>query len=121
RLFEQRLRLLQVDDVDAAALVEDEALHLRVPAARLVAEVNPGLQQLLHGDDCHDLSFRLLAIHRRARTEPERRPGTPVRRPRRVGGTVSRRIVAGMLADATWSDRSTAARALQCRREVARQ
>ena len=46
-------RLLEVDDVDAAALAEDEALHLRVPAARLVAEVNPGLQQLLHGDDCH--------------------------------------------------------------------
>src|SRR6185503_12929016 len=53
RLFEQRLRLLEVDDVDAAALVEDEPLHLRVPAARLVAEMHPGLQQLLHGDDCH--------------------------------------------------------------------
>ena len=29
------------------ALVVDEAAHLRVPAARLVAEVNPGFQQLL--------------------------------------------------------------------------
>ena len=58
-LLQQRLRLLEVDDVDAAALVEDEPLHLRVPAARLVTEVHSGLQQLLHGDDCHDGSFRL--------------------------------------------------------------
>src|SRR5690606_14180976 len=31
-------RLLQVDDVDAAALGEDEALHLRVPPTGLVSE-----------------------------------------------------------------------------------
>src|SRR3954466_14190334 len=47
RLLEQTVGLLQVDDVDAGALAEDEATHLRVPAARLVAEVNAGLQQLL--------------------------------------------------------------------------
>ena len=47
RVVQQPLGLLQVDDVDAAALAEDEAAHLGVPAARLVAEVNPGLQQLL--------------------------------------------------------------------------
>src|SRR5690606_16830081 len=46
-------RLLEVDDVDAAALAEDEPLHLRVPAAGLVPEVDTGLQQLLHGDDSH--------------------------------------------------------------------
>ena len=46
RLREQRLGLEQVDDVDAAALAVDEAAHLRVPAARLVAEVHAGLQQL---------------------------------------------------------------------------
>ena len=46
-------RLLQVDDVDAVALGEDVALHLRVPAAGLVPEVHAGLQQLLHGDDGH--------------------------------------------------------------------
>ena len=51
RLLEQLARLLEVDDVDAAALGEDEPLHLRVPAAGLVAEVDSGLQQLLHGDD----------------------------------------------------------------------
>ena len=44
RLLDQADRLLQVDDVDAAALGEDVAAHLRVPAARLVAEVDSGLQ-----------------------------------------------------------------------------
>ena len=46
RVLQQRLGLEQVDDVDAAALTEDETAHLRVPAARLVAEVDAGLQQL---------------------------------------------------------------------------
>ena len=43
-VLDELLRLLQVDDVDAAALGEDETLHLRVPAACLVAEVNSSLQ-----------------------------------------------------------------------------
>ena len=51
RLLEHLLRLLEVDDVDAAALGEDEAAHLRVPAARLMAEVDAGLQQLPHAYD----------------------------------------------------------------------
>ena len=51
RLFEQLERLLEVDDVDAAALREDVAAHLRVPAPGLVAEVDSGLQQLPHGHD----------------------------------------------------------------------
>jgi hypothetical protein len=51
RLLEQVGGLLQIDDVDAAALREDEAAHLWVPAARLVAEVDAGLQQLSHGHD----------------------------------------------------------------------
>jgi hypothetical protein len=46
-------RLLQVDDVDAVALGEDEALHLRVPPAGLVPEVDAALEELAHGDDCH--------------------------------------------------------------------
>ena len=49
--------LLQVDDVDAVALGEDEALHLRVPTASLVAEVDTGLEELTHGNDCHGSSF----------------------------------------------------------------
>src|SRR6266545_2154395 len=53
RLLDARERLLEVDDVDAIPLHEDEALHLRVPAARLVPEVDPGLQELLHGDNGH--------------------------------------------------------------------
>src|SRR5207249_2998652 len=48
-----RERLLEVDDVDAVPLHEDEALHLRVPTARLVPEVDPGLQELLHGYNGH--------------------------------------------------------------------
>ena len=56
RLLEQLERLLQVDDVDAAALGEDVAAHLRVPAPGLVAEVDAGLQQLPHGDHCHGCS-----------------------------------------------------------------
>ena len=44
RLLEQLGGLGQVDDVDAAALGEDEALHLRIPATGLVAEVDAGLQ-----------------------------------------------------------------------------
>src|SRR5262249_60323490 len=57
-LLEKLERLLEVDDVDAAALGEDEPLHLRIPAARLVAEVDSSLQQILHGDDRHGASFR---------------------------------------------------------------
>ena len=46
-------RLLEVDDVDAVALAEDEALHLRVPAPGLVPEVHACFEHLAHGDDCH--------------------------------------------------------------------
>ena len=51
RLLEQLEGLREVDDVDAPALGEDEAAHLRVPAAGLVTEVDAGLQQLPHGYD----------------------------------------------------------------------
>jgi hypothetical protein len=56
-VVEQLLGLLEIDDVAPAALVEDDALHLRVPAAGLVAEVDSGLQELLHGDDGHISPF----------------------------------------------------------------
>ena len=52
-ILEQRLRLQEVDDVDAAALAVDEAAHLRVPASRLVAEVDAGLQELAELDLGH--------------------------------------------------------------------
>ena len=56
RLLDQLQRLLQVDDVDAGALAEDEPAHLRVPATCLVAEVHAGLEQLAHGDRGHGRS-----------------------------------------------------------------
>ena len=46
-------RLAQVDEIDPVALTQDVALHLRVPSARLVAEVDSGLQKLSHGNDGH--------------------------------------------------------------------
>jgi hypothetical protein len=46
-------RLLEVDDVDPVALREDELLHARVPAPGAMAEVHPGFQQGLHGNDGH--------------------------------------------------------------------
>ena len=51
--FDAGERLLEIDDVDAVALTEDEALHLRVPAPGLVPEVDAGLEHLTHGDDGH--------------------------------------------------------------------
>src|SRR5438477_4273 len=53
RLLDAGEGLLEIDDVDAVALDKDELLHLGVPAARLVPEVNPGLQELFHCHDCH--------------------------------------------------------------------
>ena len=46
--------LLQVDDIDAVALGEDELCHLGVPTAGLVTEVHTCLEKLLHRNDCHD-------------------------------------------------------------------
>ena len=43
--------LSQVDDVNAVALTEDEPLHLRIPSAGLVSEVDPGIEQLTHRHD----------------------------------------------------------------------
>ena len=48
RLFQAAHRLLQVDDVDAVALGEDEGLHARVPAPGLVSEVGACFEQGLH-------------------------------------------------------------------------
>ena len=45
RFAEHFQGLLQIDDVNPVALAENVFLHLRIPAPRLVAEVNSGLQQ----------------------------------------------------------------------------
>ena len=50
RFLEHLQRLLQVDDVNPVALAEDILLHLRIPALRLMPEVNSGFEQLFHGD-----------------------------------------------------------------------
>ncbi len=52
-------RLLQVDDVDAGALRQDEALDLRVPPAGLVSEMHAAVEQLADGDDGHGRSSSL--------------------------------------------------------------
>ena len=62
-LVQELLRLGEVDDVDATALGEDEALHLRVPAAGLVPEMDAGLQQFLHGNDGHESPFLRFELH----------------------------------------------------------
>jgi hypothetical protein len=57
RVLQQRLGLQQVDDVDPVHLAEDEAAHVRVPAAGLVAEVDSGLEQVSQLCLCHVFSF----------------------------------------------------------------
>src|SRR4029077_11815835 len=53
RVVEQAHGLLQVDDVNAVARGEDIRLHLWIPAAGLVSEMDAGLQQLLQGHFSH--------------------------------------------------------------------
>ena len=48
--------LLQVDDVDAAALGKDVRAHLGIPAAGAVPKVDARLQKLLHRNVCHVIS-----------------------------------------------------------------
>src|SRR4051794_24787087 len=62
---DERQRLLQVDDVDAVALGEDEALHLRVPAPGLMSEVHAALEELAHRDDGHAVFLLVTASARR--------------------------------------------------------
>ena len=50
RVVERLERLLQIDDVDPVPLDENELLHLGVPAAGLVPEVDSRFEQLLHAD-----------------------------------------------------------------------
>ena len=65
--FKELDGLLQVDDVDAVSGPEDVRPHLGVPAAGLVAEVHPGLQQFLHGDIRHGYCLLVGPPRRRRR------------------------------------------------------
>ena len=61
--------LTKVDYVDASLVAVDEAFHLRVPSAGLVAELDPGLQQLLHGDDSHACLLSRFCVARAGRLD----------------------------------------------------
>ena len=50
----ERLRLLEVDDVDLVAMAEDVRGHLGVPEAGLVAKVHTGFQHFTHADRHRD-------------------------------------------------------------------
>src|SRR5215813_15444403 len=63
RFLEHLERLLQIDDVNPVALTEDVFLHLRIPALRLMPEVNTRFEQLLHGDVSQKTSY-LVCIKR---------------------------------------------------------
>ena len=52
--FELIQRLAEVDDVNAIASVEDEGLHLGIPALRLVAEMDTRIQQFLNTNTNHN-------------------------------------------------------------------
>jgi hypothetical protein len=87
-LRQQLLGLEQVDDVDPAALAVDEAAHLRVPAARLVAEVHAGLQQLPDSYLSHENS--LVCMCSAARAIEARGPGVLCRAGPRASGRIGR-------------------------------
>ena len=82
--------------MDAAALAEDEAAHLGIPAARLVAEVDAGLQQLLDADLCGQVGSLVIAAGYARR--PARGPGS-IRRagPRPRSGGVGAGTCAGRI------------------------
>jgi hypothetical protein len=44
---------LDIDDVDAIALCEDEALHLWVPSTSLMSEVDTAVEEFTHCYDRH--------------------------------------------------------------------
>src|SRR5690606_503827 len=96
RLVDVGERLLEVDDVDARALREDEALDLRVPAAGLVPEVDAAVEQLADRDDGHGRSpsLALTRLLRLIRAGGSGMPGArhtpapePARRPLGVDAT----------------------------------
>jgi hypothetical protein len=55
RVVEERLRLLEVDDVDLVAMAVDVRGHLGVPEAGLVSEMDTGFQHFTHGDGHEEL------------------------------------------------------------------
>ena len=70
RLVDVGQRLLQVDDVDAVAVGEDEPLHLGIPATGLMPEVGAAVKQLLHGYNSHFGHVLQLSVAARRRVMP---------------------------------------------------
>ena len=103
-----RQRLLQVDDVDAVALGEDEALHLGVPAAGLVSEVDTALEQLAHGHDGHGTSFRRAPRGARVKADPSVRARISVVGSDQLAGAPGV-MSSSAPVPATWADARTAA------------
>ncbi len=60
--------LLEVNDVDAVPGTENVGLHLGVPSARLMAEVHPGFEQVLHRDIGHTSYLIIASLHSDSRT-----------------------------------------------------
>ena len=58
--IDQIQRLEQVDDVDSVTLGKDVLLHLRVPTAGLVTELETGLQHFAHSDLSHGITTFLV-------------------------------------------------------------
>ena len=71
RLVDVGQRLLQVDDVDAVAVGEDEPLHLGIPATGLMPEVGAAVKQLLHGYNSHECALFTLSVVVRRRVKPD--------------------------------------------------
>ena len=59
----------EIDDVDPVPLAEDVLLHLRVPALRLVSEVDPRLEQILQRNAAQAAS--IIWCRRQLQLEPE--------------------------------------------------
>src|SRR5690606_34854494 len=53
RTVQQENGLLEIDDMDPVADAEEIARHLRVPAPRVMAEMDAGLEQLAHSERWH--------------------------------------------------------------------
>ena len=63
RLAEQRQGALQIDNMNAIALTENERCHFRIPKTGLVAKMHPRFQHPAHGDVGHGNSSLGLVLH----------------------------------------------------------
>ena len=75
-LVDKLKRLEQIDDVNTVALRKNVLLHLRIPAAGLVSEVNTGLKHFAHCNLSHFMTF-LSVIAWPCITERSRKTGRP--------------------------------------------